>query len=73
MKLLITAVVLFVTSFFLPSYDNGNGFDCAKFCAFEVWEDFNLVGILYYFPFTFSNAFMVIMALPRFGGQVVNA
>ena len=72
-KVTITVVgfLLFVISFFLPAYQGGKdwsmGYQCAEFCAIEVWDELGdkegLYVLLYYFPFTFSNLIMLILPL----------
>ena len=60
----VTAILLFLLSFFLPALDDGSGFFCAKYCAYDIWEASSDPGrILYYFPFTFSNLLMLILPL----------
>jgi hypothetical protein len=67
MKILLIALILFVVSFFLPAYlpmddwDEWSGYECALFCLWVIWEDFDSAGIAYYFPFSFSNIAMIVL------------
>ena len=61
MKLLVMASCLFIGSFFLPSYYIFNGYECAKFCAWDMWSFPEMTGIAYYFLFTISNLLMILV------------
>jgi hypothetical protein len=67
MKLLVTAVSLFIASFFLPFYLDGSGYECAVFCML-VWQGGWLVPTgflakLYLFSFTISHAMMILVPI----------
>jgi len=64
MKLLITALILFVASFFLPFYMEMPGYECALFCML-VWGGNLFITEwqwqAYYFAFTLSHIMMILM------------
>ena len=68
--LVFIAFGLFVSSFFLRAFGDFLGWKCAYACAVEVWNleqnPSNPLVIVYFFPFTITNAFAVLLPFVLF-------
>jgi hypothetical protein len=63
-KIILTSLILFVISYFLPAYYGEFGYNCARYCLLEMWSyQTNFWIILYYFIFNITNIIMIIMPL----------
>jgi hypothetical protein len=60
MKLIIIFLLLFISSFFLPAFEDAPGISCAILCATDLLND-SWVAALYYGPFTLSNILMLLL------------